>query len=103
MKRKKERHRAKRVEIFCFAPDAQQVFLAGTFNEWDPSRATMSKGEGGIWRVTLRLPIGSYEYKFVVDGKWVCEPGVDERDPKLVGSPDYVPNVYGTMNRKLDV
>jgi Glycogen recognition site of AMP-activated protein kinase len=51
----------------------------------------------------LKLPTGSYEYKFVVDGKWVCEPGVDEFDPKLVGSPDCVPNVYGTVNRKLDV
>ena len=63
----------------------------------------MSKSADGTWCVTLKLPSGSYEYKFVVDGRWVCEPGVDEFDPKLVGSPDCVPNVYGSLNRKLEV
>jgi Glycogen recognition site of AMP-activated protein kinase len=63
----------------------------------------MSKSADGTWRVTLTLPTGSYEYKFVVDGRWVCEPGVDEFDPKLIGSPDCFPNVFGSMNRRLDV
>ncbi len=103
MKKKKERHQLKSVEISCFAPDAQEVSIGGTFNDWDPSRTLMSKSADGTWRVMLRLPAGSYEYKFVVDGKWVCEPGVDEFDPKLVDSPDCVPNVYGSMNRKLEV
>ena len=103
MKKKKERHHLKSVEISCFAPDAQEVSIGGTFNGWDPSRTLMSKSADGTWRVILQLPAGSHEYKFVVDGKWVCEPGVDEFDPKLVGSPDCVANVFGSMNRKLEV
>ena len=103
MKKKKERHQLKAVEISCCATDAHEVSIGGTFNDWDPSRTPMSKSTDGTWRVTLRLPAGSYEYKFAVDGKWVCEPGVDEFDPKLVGSPDCVPNVFGSMNRKLEV
>ena len=103
MKKKKERDRLKSVEIECVAPNAQEVYVGGTFNGWDPGQTPMRKGADGTWRVSLRLPPGSYEYKFVVDGEWVCEPGVDEFDPKLAGSPDCVPNVYGSWNRKLDV
>ncbi len=102
-KEQKERDHLKSVEITCSAPDAQEVFVGGTFNDWDPSQTPMRKSADGIWRVMLRGPAGSYEYKFVVDGKWLCEPGVDEFDPKLVGFPNCVLNVYGSMNRKLDV
>lgn len=103
MKKRKQRQLLKPVKISCFAPEAQEVSIGGTFNGWDPSKTPMSKSADGTWRATLRLPTGSHEYKFVVDGKWVCEPGVDESDPTLIGSPDYVPNIYGSMNRKLDV
>jgi len=103
MKRKKERDHLKSVEIACVAPDAREVCVGGTFNGWDPRQTPMRKGADGTWRVSLRLPTGSYEYKFVVDGIWVCEPGLDELDPKLVGSPGCVSNVFGSMNRKLDV
>lgn len=103
MKKKKERDHLKSVEITCLAADAQEVLVGGTFNGWDPSQTPMRKSADGIWRVMLRVPPGSYEYKFVVDGKWLCEPGVDEFDLRLAGSPDCVPNVYGSSNRKLDV
>ena len=103
MKKKKERDPLKSVEITCLASEAREVSVGGTFNGWDPSRTPMSKSANGIWRATLRVPPGSYEYKFWVDGEWVCEPGVDEFDPKLASSPDCVPNVYGSWNRKLDV
>jgi 1,4-alpha-glucan branching enzyme len=99
----KRRHQRKSVEISCFAPDAHQVLIGGTFNNWIPDRTPMKRGADGTWRVKLMLAAGSHEYKFVVDGKWVCEPGVDEHDPKLVSSPDCVPNVHGSRNRKLEV
>ena len=103
MKTKSERDHLKSAEITCFAPDAREVSVGGTFNGWDPSRMPMRKSADGIWRVMLRVPTGSYEYKFLVDGKWLCQPGVDEFDPKLADSPDCVPNVFGSMNRKLEV
>jgi 1,4-alpha-glucan branching enzyme len=103
MKKTKERDHLKSVEITCLATDAKEVFIGGTFNGWDPRQTPMKKSVDGTWRVTLKLPSGCYEYKFVVDGKWACEPGLDEFDPKLAGSPDCVPNVYGSLNRRLDV
>lgn len=103
MKRKREPNQLKSVEISCVAPDARQVCISGTFNEWNPSGTPMSRAADGSWHAMLELPPGSYEYKFVVDGQWVCEPGVDDGDPKLRGCPGYVSNSYGSMNRKLQL
>jgi 1,4-alpha-glucan branching enzyme len=91
------------VEISCQAPDAQSVFLTGTFNAWDPSACPMKRAVGGMWRVSLQLAPGVYEYKFLLDGEWVCKPGVYELDPMLLGEADCVPNVYGTANRRVEV
>jgi len=56
-----------------------------------------------MWRVSLKLAPGIYEYKFLVDGQWVCKPGMDEHDPTLLSEADCVVNAYGTANRKLEV
>ena len=103
MKKSRDRRQLRPVELSCFAPDAQQVCVGGTFNGWDASTTPLKKAAGGVWWVMLQLSPGTHEYKFVVDGTWICEPGVDESDPKLRDSADYVPNVHGSMNRKLEV
>lgn len=103
MKKKKEHDQLKPTDISCVAPEAEQVFVAGTFNDWNPNGTPMHKIADGTWKVTLKLPTGSYEYKFIVDGRWVCEPGADEYDPGLGNSLNHVPNVFGSMNRKLKV
>ena len=56
-----------------------------------------------MWRVTLQLAPGVYEYKFLVGDKWVCKPGVDETDPSLLSDLDCVPNAYGTANLRVEV
>ena len=100
---KQKDHSLESVEISCHALDAGSVFLAGTFNAWDPSACPMQRAAGGVWRATLQLAPGIYEYKFLVDGKWVCKPGVDELDPSLLSDLDCVPNVCGTANRRVEV
>ena len=100
MKRNKERDHLKSAEITCLAPDAQEVSVGGTFNGWDPSQTPMRKNADGTWRVTLRVPAGSYEYKFVVDGQWCCEAGCEH---EYQGCPKCVPNDFGTMNRVLEL
>ena len=91
------------VEISCHAPNAQGVFLAGTFNAWTPSACPMKRDAEGLWRTTLDLAPGTYEYKFLVDDEWACKPGLDELDPTLLCEADCVPNVYGTVNRRLEI
>ena len=59
------------------ATHPQAVYLAGSFNDWKPTAQPMSgPDKEGFFTVTVRLPIGRYQYKFVVDGKrWKTDPG----------------------------
>ncbi len=59
-------------------PEAISVGVAGTFNDWDPSRNPMRKDGAGAWKATLTLPPGTHEYRFVVDGDWISDPTAAE-------------------------
>lgn len=53
----------------------QMVYLAGNFNNWDPKALPMSDADkDGVWTVTIKLDPGTYQYKFVADGKWYPDP-----------------------------
>ena len=57
-----------------YAPDAQAVFVAGSFNDWQPSAMPLQKQSGGRWVVELMIEPGRHEYRFVVDGEWMNDP-----------------------------
>ena len=84
----------------CDAPHAGIVYLAGTFNGWDTAATALTRRADGTWATTLDLPPGRYEYKFVVDGRWCCDPGCEEPHE---GGPKCVQNPFGTMNRVVEV
>ena len=84
----------------CHAPEARAVFVAGTFNDWDPVATPMTRGAVGNWTASLQLDPGHHEFKFVVDGEWCCEPGCETA---YLGCPKCVPNSCGTMNRVVEV
>lgn len=86
--------------LTCHAYEATNVCVAGAFNGWDPATTPLARGAGGSWEVTLDLPAGRHEYKFVVDGEWCCEPGCHEPTSDC---PQCVPNPFGTMNRVVEV
>jgi hypothetical protein len=58
-------------------PDARSVYLAGTFNDWNP-RATPMMRKGNEWTVALPLKPMGYSYKFIVDGSWKLDPANPE-------------------------
>lgn len=95
----------------CQATKAKKVFLAGTFNDWNPTATRMQRTPDGSWRAVLDLAPGRYEYKFVVDGNWCCEPGREDaagcpncvRDERAIQCSNCVPNGFGTMNRVVEV
>jgi cyclomaltodextrinase len=61
---------------------AQSVHLAGEFNGWDPRATPLDRGADGRWRVTVELPGGVLQYKFVLDGqRWIADPHNPERAP----------------------
>jgi 1,4-alpha-glucan branching enzyme len=64
------------VRFVLAAPDAHQVSVAGTFNQWDPHATPLVRSAGnGVWSATITLPAGQHQYAFVVDGeRWVPDP-----------------------------
>jgi 1,4-alpha-glucan branching enzyme len=78
----------KNIEFVLDAPGAENVFLAGEFNQWDICSLPMKKGKDGIWRAEIRLFPGCYEYKFFSDNTWVEDLPDMER----------APNPFGTQN-----
>lgn len=76
-----------------YAPLAQDVKLAGTFNNWDASKHRLRKSSDGQWHLTLKLKPGRYEYRYLVDGNW-------ENDQRPVVC---VPNAFGTWNCVVEI
>lgn len=82
------------VEFRFQAPPGHTVSVAGVFNDWDASADTMEYDpDESAYRCTLDLAPGEYEYKFVVDGKWMLDDG----------NPNFVSNDFGTLNSILSV
>ena len=59
---------------FRYKGTGSKVYLAGTFNNWSTSATQMTKSDG-VFSTTVTLEPGIHEYKFVVDGNWMCDPG----------------------------
>jgi 1,4-alpha-glucan branching enzyme len=53
---------------------ATVVAIAGTFNEWRPEATPMINMGQGRGLKELTLPPVTYEYLFVVDGRWLPDP-----------------------------
>ena len=62
-------------------PDAKRVYLAGSFNGWNPNELLMRKTDNG-WILPYKLASGNYEYKFIIDGNWINDPV----NPYTIGS-----------------
>jgi hypothetical protein len=63
---------------------AKNVILTGNFNAWNTGELFMEKVRDG-WQLAYVLPAGNYEYKFIVDGKWMIDPA----NSYIVGSGDF--------------
>ena len=56
-------------------PRAQNVQIAGDFNNWQPEQHIMEKvGDSGVWQTQMKLDPGRYRYRLVVDGQWQQDP-----------------------------
>ncbi len=67
-------------------PDAAEVSVIGEFNNWTPDSDPMRKKGAGRWSVTLLLPRGIYQYKFLVDRKTkIIDPSNDNNEPDGFG------------------
>jgi hypothetical protein len=68
------------VELVCPA-HAHKVVAVGTFNDWKGEEYKLAPAGPGMWKGSFRLPIGTHQYKFLVDGRdWLLGPGDKVRD-----------------------
>lgn len=95
--------KAQTVRFTCKAPWASKVFLVGTFNGWSSTDTAMKNDKVGNWSVSLKLAPGRYEFKFIVDGCWCCDPGCCDMPGVHCPSSQCVQNPFGSMNRVLEV
>jgi 1,4-alpha-glucan branching enzyme len=72
-------HQIYNIEFSLHATNTTVVSLVGEFNNWDPKATPMQK-TNGEWRVTAQLKPGCYQYKFFVDGRWICDPENPNRE-----------------------
>lgn len=80
-RRKRVRHNfyrhllhTQQVRLEFFDPQAREVNIAGSFNDWRPGATWMISLGNGRWVKELLLPPGRHEYAFVVDGHWLPDP-----------------------------
>ena len=84
----------KSVTFTVHAEPGKAVYLAGSFNNWDPAGKKMLEKKGnGVYTVAIKLVPGTYQYKFVIDGTWCADP--ENRD--------FVQNDHGTLNSVITV
>ena len=87
--------KAERKVITVQADPGSVVYLAGSFNNWDPTALRMAdKAGNGVFSATVTLAPGIYEYKFVINGVWTLDPDPDR---------DWTQNGLGTLNSVLRV
>ncbi|MBN1886053.1 MAG: AAA family ATPase [Candidatus Krumholzibacteriota bacterium] len=76
------------------APRAGNVYLTGEFTNWSREGMRMERDpRDGLWKTTLMLDPGEYEYRFIVDGVWIKDPA----------NADSVLNEFGQENSLLIV
>jgi hypothetical protein len=85
--------RGRRVVFRIEAAENASVYLIGDFNDWDRYATPMSYEGDDIWETRTRLQAGSYEYKFIVDGRHMLDPS----------NPDEVTRRDGTANSRIRV
>jgi len=77
----------KRVNFSIKLEANNEVYVAGTFNKWNPRKHRL-KYRDGCYSTSIRLESGRHEYKFVINDAW-C---VDNECPELA------PDGHGGMN-----
>ena len=62
------------------APEANEVELVGSFNNWDRQHGVpLTRNSNGVWHAKLDLVPGRHLYKFVIDGMWCPDPANENR------------------------
>jgi len=75
--------------------EAQQVSVAGSFNNWSQDANPMTADESGVFTTTIAISSGEHFYKFVVDGVWKEDPDNPDKGDDGYGGVNSVLNASG--------
>jgi 1,4-alpha-glucan branching enzyme len=78
------------VRFGYFQPQAREVFLVGSFNNWNTAVTPMQRDEFGDWSVELELPAGQHHYRLWVDGAWRDDPSAQQTALNPLGGFDAI-------------
>lgn len=57
---------------------ADEVFLVGSFNNWDETAHPLRQTNSGEWRIILDLPANAeYQFRYLCDGEWLNDSSAD--------------------------
>jgi chromosome partitioning protein len=90
---KEMRDFVKPTKFLLEAPDAQSVYVTGSFNDWSLDEQYRMAMQEGVWTVEVPLKTGNYRYQFIVDGRW-------REDPI---NPNQERNSFGDINSLIEV
>ncbi len=77
----------KQVRFELEAEAGSAVAVAGTFNDWDPTKNPMKDNpDSGKFATAVKMSPGKHEYKFVVNGEWIIDPNCKDGAPNDCGS-----------------
>lgn len=82
----------KRVKFELKAEPCSEVFVAGTFNDWNPRKHKLVY-KNGVYSTSILVSKGRHEYKFIVNDVWCI-------DPQCA---DWAPNPHGSLNSVITV
>jgi len=85
----------RKITFKFYAPEAQSVFIAGSFNEWNSATNPLEKNKEGNWSTVVDLVPGRYEYRFIADSLWKDDPACKVRNLNQYGGYNCVLNVDG--------
>ena len=78
------------VRFTLLAPDANTVYVVGSFNGWVKGATPMRRADGsGLWVADVKLSAGEHAFMYLVDGRrWVVPPLAE----------DFVTDGFGQTN-----
>ena len=94
------------VDFSCLLPEADRVYLVGSFNDWTVSDDSLMTNDNGRWRKTVPLETGEYAYQFKAEGERISGDGwrLDWKAPRetrraqgVIDSVLVVPDDLGTF------
>ncbi len=84
----------KTVNFHTRAEADSEVYVTGSFNHWNgKAKKMIARKNTTDFYITLMVPPGRHEYKFVVNGQYKADPECR----------DWVLNEFGTLNSVIQV